>query len=82
MALRAVGVMLAAGMGMCDAAAQVAAVSYEDVRFQRYGVEDGLSQTSAVSMFQSNSTAMKAEQHFGVQAMTPASVVEITGVDW
>ncbi|QSX77988.1 two-component regulator propeller domain-containing protein [Agrilutibacter solisilvae] len=50
--LRVAGVMLAAGMGMCDAAAQVAAVSYEDVRFQRYGVEDGLSQTSAVSMLQ------------------------------
>ena len=54
-ALRAVGALLAAGMCVGSAAAQApsaAAVSFEDVRFQRYGVEDGLSQTSAVSMLQ------------------------------
>lgn len=55
MALRAVGALLAAGMCVGGAGAQApsaAAVSFEDVRFQRYGVEDGLSQTSAVSMLQ------------------------------
>ena len=38
--------------------------------------------SNATSMFQTNSTAMKAEQHFGVQAMTGNAVVVIEGVDW
>ncbi len=49
-----VGVLLAAGMMICAASskAQSAAVDYDNVRFKRISVEDGLSQASIRAMIQ------------------------------
>lgn len=51
-AVLALGMVATAGAAPPPSAATDAVVRFEDVRFQRYGVEDGLSQTSGTALLQ------------------------------